>query len=57
MPRLVRPALPAILEASDGIQNAVRSKTRDDFAADWRLTFRIDPTENAVVDLDYEDYH
>jgi proteic killer suppression protein len=23
----------------------------------WRLTFRIDAIENAIVDLDYEDYH
>ncbi len=37
MPRLVRPALRAILEAIDGIQDAVRGKTRDDFAADWLL--------------------
>ena len=23
----------------------------------WRLTFRIDRTDIAIVDLDYEDYH
>ena len=23
----------------------------------WRITFRIDPAEREVVDLDYEDYH
>ena len=23
----------------------------------WRITFRIDPTEREVFDLDYEDYH
>ena len=23
----------------------------------WRITFRIDPVENEIVDLDYEDYH
>jgi plasmid maintenance system killer protein len=23
----------------------------------WRITFRIDPAEGEVVDLDYEDYH
>ena len=23
----------------------------------WRITFRIDPEENEIVDLDYEDYH
>ena len=23
----------------------------------WRITFRIDPTEGEVLDLDYEDYH
>jgi hypothetical protein len=34
MARLVRPALRAILEAIDGIENAARGKTRDDFAAD-----------------------
>ena len=25
--------------------------------ANWRLTFRIDPEEMEIVDLDYEDYH
>ncbi len=23
----------------------------------WRITFRIDPVERQIVDLDYEDYH
>ena len=23
----------------------------------WRLTFRVNPTEGEIVDLDYEDYH
>lgn len=23
----------------------------------WRITFRIDRTNNTLVDLDYEDYH
>ena len=23
----------------------------------WRITFRIDPTEGEVFDLDYKDYH
>lgn len=23
----------------------------------WRLTFRIDRADTAIVDLDYEDYH
>ena len=23
----------------------------------WRITFRIDPVEKKIVDLDYEDYH
>lgn len=23
----------------------------------WRITFRIDAEERAIVDLDYEDYH
>jgi uncharacterized protein with HEPN domain len=37
MVRRVRPALHAILEAIDGIENAVRGKTRDDFEAEWLL--------------------
>ena len=37
MVRRIRPALHAILEAIDGIENAVRGKTREDFAADWLL--------------------
>jgi len=35
--RLVRPALRAILEAIDGIDNAARGKSLDDFSADWLL--------------------
>jgi uncharacterized protein with HEPN domain len=35
--RLVRPALRAILEAIDGIEDATRDKTLDDFGADWLL--------------------
>ena len=23
----------------------------------WRITFRIDPIEGEILDLDYEDYH
>ena len=23
----------------------------------WRITFRIDESEHAIIDLDYEDYH
>jgi proteic killer suppression protein len=23
----------------------------------WRITFRIDPTDGEIYDLDYEDYH
>jgi len=23
----------------------------------WRFTFRIDPAEGEIIDLDYEDYH
>ena len=23
----------------------------------WRITFRIDPAEGGILDLDYEDYH
>ena len=23
----------------------------------WRITFRIDPVESEIIDLDYEDYH
>lgn len=37
MERLVRPALRAILEAIDGIDNATRGKTLDDYGADWLL--------------------
>lgn len=37
MDRLVRPALRAILEAIEGIENATRGKTLDDFGADWLL--------------------
>jgi uncharacterized protein with HEPN domain len=35
--QLVRPALRAILDAIDGIENATRGKTVDDFGADWLL--------------------
>ena len=37
MERLVRPALRAILEAIDGIENATLGKTKDDYASDWLL--------------------
>ncbi len=37
MERLVRPALRAMLEAIEGIENATRGKTLDDYAADWLL--------------------
>ena len=23
----------------------------------WRITFRIDPAESEIIDLDFEDYH
>jgi uncharacterized protein with HEPN domain len=39
--QLVRPALRAILDAIDGIENATRGKTVDDFAADWLLRYGI----------------
>jgi hypothetical protein len=35
--RLVRPALRAILEAIEGIENATRGNTLDDYGADWLL--------------------
>jgi uncharacterized protein with HEPN domain len=35
--RLVQPALHAIREAIEGIEDAVRGKTLDDFGADWLL--------------------
>jgi uncharacterized protein with HEPN domain len=35
--RLVRPALRAILEAIEGVENATRGKTLDDYGADWLL--------------------
>jgi uncharacterized protein with HEPN domain len=35
--RLVRPALRAIIEAIEGIENATLGKTLDDFCADWIL--------------------
>lgn len=35
--QLVRPALRAILEAIEGIENARRGKTLDDFNGDWLL--------------------
>jgi uncharacterized protein with HEPN domain len=37
MQRLVRPALRAILEAVDGIENATAGKTLDEYSADWLL--------------------
>jgi len=37
MERLVRPALRAILEAIDGINDATRTKNLDDYAASWLL--------------------
>jgi uncharacterized protein with HEPN domain len=37
MPRLIRPVLRAILQAIDGIQDAVRGKTFEDFSGDWLL--------------------
>jgi uncharacterized protein with HEPN domain len=37
MERLARPALRAILEAIEGIENATRGKTIDDYHADWLL--------------------
>jgi uncharacterized protein with HEPN domain len=37
MERLIRPALRAILEAIDGIDNATRGKSLDDYGADWLL--------------------
>ena len=35
--RLVQPALQAIREAIEGVEEAVRGKTLDDFSADWLL--------------------
>jgi len=37
MGRRTRPALRAILDAIEGIENAVRGKTLEDFAAEWLL--------------------
>ncbi len=34
---LVRPAPRAVLDATEGIENATRGKTLDDFGADWLL--------------------
>lgn len=35
-----------------------RKGTRSLFVTkNWRLTFRIDPDEIEIIDLDYEDYH
>jgi len=39
--RLVRPALRAIAEAIEGIDNSVAGKTLDDFGADWLLRHGI----------------
>jgi uncharacterized protein with HEPN domain len=41
MERLTRPAIRAILDAIDGIDNATRGKALDDFAADWLLRHGI----------------
>jgi uncharacterized protein with HEPN domain len=37
MPGLIRPALHAILEAIEGIEQSVHGKTIDDFGNDWLL--------------------
>ena len=37
MPRRVRPALQTIPDAIEGIENAARRKTLEDFAADWLI--------------------
>jgi len=39
--RLVRPALRAILEAVDGIEQATRGKTLGDYSSDWLLRHGI----------------
>jgi uncharacterized protein with HEPN domain len=39
--RLVRPALRAILDAIDGIENATRGKSINDYHADWLLRHGI----------------
>jgi uncharacterized protein with HEPN domain len=41
MERLLRPALRAILEAIDGIENSARGKTLEDLGADWLLRHGI----------------
>jgi uncharacterized protein with HEPN domain len=41
MTRLLCPALRAILEAIDGIDNAARGMTLDDFSANWLLRHGI----------------
>jgi uncharacterized protein with HEPN domain len=41
MPRLLRPALRAILEAIDGIENSARGKTLEDLGGDWLLRHGI----------------
>jgi len=41
MPRLLRPALRAILEAIDGIETSARGKTLEDLGADWLLRHGI----------------
>ena len=41
MERLLRPALRAILEAIDGIENSTRGKTLEDLGADWLLRHGI----------------
>lgn len=39
--KLVRPALRAILEAIDGIENATAGKTLDEYAADWLVRHAV----------------
>jgi len=41
MDRIVRPALQAILDAIDGIENAIEGKTCDDFGSEWLLRHGI----------------
>jgi uncharacterized protein with HEPN domain len=41
MERSVRPALRALLEAIDGIENAVRGKSLADYSRDWLLRHGI----------------
>ena len=39
------------------LAGALRGTWRLTVTRNWRLTFRIDRTEQEIVDLDYEDYH